>query len=139
MAKKGTITYEKKKAWDWFSKYIRLRDAIQTTKTKTHAKCCTCGKIYPAFGRGCLQAGHYISGRRNAYLFDEKGCHAQCYNCNINLKGNTIKYRKFLVAKFGEKEVEKLENLQDVSLQLKAFELKEIAETYKKKYLDLLA
>ncbi len=91
MAKrKYTLTWWKGKAWEEFSKYIRIRDALRTTGTIENAVCCSCSKIYPSFGKGCLQAGHFIPGRRAAILFEETGVHGQCYWCNSNngLKGN---------------------------------------------------
>ena len=30
------------------------------------------------------------------------GCHAQCYNCNINLRGNTLEYRRQIIKLYGE-------------------------------------
>ena len=90
--KPPSISKAKKKAWEWFSKYIRLRDALLTTGTKDRARCITCNKEYPAFGVGCLQAGHFIPGRANAVLYNEDACYAQCYNCNINLGGNWPEY-----------------------------------------------
>ena len=106
--KKKSLKSVKKKTWDVFSKYVRLRDAIETTDTRDMALCCSCGKQYPAFGVGCLQAGHFIPGRGNAVLFDEKGVHAQCYNCNINLKGNWPGYYKFMLEKYGQDEINRL-------------------------------
>ena len=69
--KRKGVRHWKRKAWDEFSRYVRLRDAIKTTQTKEWAVCCSCGKTYPAFGTGCGQAGHFVPGRGNAILFDE--------------------------------------------------------------------
>ena len=91
------IRYWKKKACVEFSKYIRLRDALKTTGTKDTVICYTCKKSYPAFGVGCVQAGHFVPGRGNSILFDERGVHAQCYNCNVNLKGNWPEYMRYMI------------------------------------------
>ena len=107
--KKHTLTWWKKKAWSKFSRYVRLRDAIATTGTRDKVVCFTCGKIYPAFGQGCVQAGHYCPGRSHAVLLEEHGVNAQCYNCNVNLKGNTIIYRKRMLEKYGEEETKRIE------------------------------
>ncbi len=131
------IKYWKKKAWDEFSRFIRLRDALATTGDRLFLICCTCGVEYPAFGKGCAQAGHYIAGRRNAYLFEERLVFGQCYNCNINLKGNSIPYRRFLVKKYNEETVKALEELYYQTKQYKAFELEEIFEKYKQKVKEL--
>ncbi len=42
-------------------------------------------------------------------MFSEKGVHAQCYNCNINLRGNTLEYRRKIVELYGEGYDEVLE------------------------------
>ena len=97
--KKKTITSIKKKAWAFFSIYIRTRDCLKTTGCTSFGLCITCGKRYHF---KLLQAGHFISGRHNANLFSEEGCHAQCYNCNINLRGNTLEYRRKIIEMYGK-------------------------------------
>src|SRR6266536_15164 len=88
----------KKLTWDQFSLYVRLRDALAWQKLHPEnnngpmAPCISCSNIYPALGMGGLQAGHFIPGRRNAYLFDELQVNAQCYHCNMGLKGNWPSY-----------------------------------------------
>lgn len=114
MAKKSKqkhkgLSYHKKRAWDEFSKYIRARDwheqgEMFRENTKV-AKCVTCPKIYPIEGVGTMQAGHFMPGRANEYLFDEQEVHAQCYNCNMNLKGNWTSYFDFMVNKFNKTKV----------------------------------
>jgi hypothetical protein len=128
----------KKKAWEWFSKYIRLRDALNTTGTKDSCRCITCGRIYPSFGVGCIQAGHFISGRNNSVLIDEKFVFGQCYHCNVGLKGNWVPYRRKMIELYGEEEVKKVEDRQGKTLPMKAYQWEELAELYKQKYQDLL-
>lgn len=134
MSKTKGVRYWKKKAWAEFSKYIRLRDSLSTTSAGTHAWCCTCGQLYPVFGKGCMQAGHYVAGRINAILFEENGCHAQCYNCNINLKGNTLNYRGFMLREYGPAETERIENLRFKLVKYSPAELEAIRDKYKAKY-----
>lgn len=126
----------KSKAWKAFSAYIRLRDAIATTGTKDSCKCITCGRVYPAFGVGCIQAGHFIPGRNNSVLIDEKFVNGQCYHCNVGLKGNWVPYRRKMVEMYGEEAVNEVESRTGVK-QIKAYEWKEIEEKYKKMYKDL--
>ncbi len=97
--KKPTLSKLKKQAWVLFSQYIRMRDCLKTTGCTSFGLCITCGKRYHI---KLLQAGHFISGRHNANLFSEKGTHAQCYNCNINLRGNTLEYRRKIIGMYGE-------------------------------------
>lgn len=97
--KAKTISKEKKKAWNLFSDFIRTRDCLRTTGLPDYGKCFTCDKTVP---KTLLQAGHFVPGRHNANLFSERGTQAQCYNCNINLKGNTLEYRRRIIALYGE-------------------------------------
>lgn len=117
MAKKSKqkhkgLSYHKKKAWEEFSKYIRLRDwkrdgEIYVGEVKA-ALCITCGKLYPIEGRRTMQAGHFIPGRKGVVLFEEKQVSAQCYNCNHVLKGNWPAYFEVMVKRYGLKEVKKM-------------------------------
>ena len=138
MSKKHGLRYWKKKAWDEFSKYVRLRDAIKTTHTKDRVICCTCGKEYPAFGVGCVQAGHFVPGRGNAILFEENGCHAQCFNCNIRKKGAWPEYMEFMLREYGREEVDRLLALDKTVRKYNPVELEELRDKYREMYNDLL-
>ena len=105
--KKPTLSKVKKKLWVIFSEYIRKRDGLATTGSTEWALCCTCQKRYHY---KMLQGGHFIAGRHNANLFSEKGTHAQCYNCNINLKGNTLEYRRQIIKLYGKGADTEIEN-----------------------------
>ena len=85
--------------WKNFSRYIRLRDAIATTGTMTHARCITCGAVLPVDD---LQAGHMIPGRTNGILFDESMVFAQCYACNVDGGGEKQMFRHVMVERNGE-------------------------------------
>ena len=117
---KQTVSKMKRKVWEVFSRYIRTRDCLQTTGCSSWGLCFTCGKRYHF---KLLQAGHFIPGRHNANLFSEKGVHAQCYNCNINLKGNTLEYRRQLIKLYGEGADEVIE---DEDRHIKSFTIGEL-------------
>ena len=138
MSKKKGVKYWKKKAWDEFSKYIRLRDAIKTTGTKENLVCCTCGKQYPAFGKGCAQAGHFVPSRSHALLFRESGVHGQCYNCNQTLKGNWVSYEEFMLFNYGPKITKEEKAAKYSGLKYTACELEEIYHKYKQKIYEEL-
>lgn len=129
------LSKAKKKAWDVFSKYIRLRDALKTTNAPFSAKCVTCGREYD-LNRG-LQAGHFIPGRRNSILFDERNVHAQCYGCNVMKKGNPIEYWKFMEKEYGREIIDELDAKNYTTRQIKQFEFEEIAKTYSEKLKQL--
>ncbi len=136
MAKKG-VKYWKKKAWEAFSKYIRLRDAITTTGTRDVLVCCSCDKEYPAFGKGCAQAGHFVPGRSHSLLFREKGVHGQCYNCNHTLKGNWPAYEQYMLKRYGQVQVDEEKSAKYGNVKYTAVQLEEIRDKYKKKYEEL--
>jgi hypothetical protein len=137
-AKKKGIKYWKGEAWDEFSKFIRLRDALRTTGTKDYLVCCSCGKQYPAFGVRCAQAGHFIAGRKNAILFDEKCCHGQCYNCNHTLKGNWPGYMEFMLNRYGRPTVDKLLRQNKSVVKFTVSDLMDKRSLYKSRYDALL-
>jgi hypothetical protein len=115
--------------WKWFSKFIRQREA----DWRGYASCITCGVVKHWKE---LQAGHFIPGRRNAILFHEKGCHQQCYRCNVPLKGNPRAYDKFMRQKYGAKVIRDLEALNETPKKWKPEELLKLIEHYKKKVVE---
>jgi len=129
---KSTI---KKRAWDAFSKFIRARDCLRTTGCADWGLCITCSRRYHI---KLLQAGHFIPGRHNANLFSEKGCHAQCYNCNINLRGNTLEYRRKIIEMFGDGYDEVLETENREIKKYSVEDLTNIEKQYKIKVEELL-
>jgi len=123
--KKLTYSKAKKEAWIVFSQYIRLRDCLKTTEKPDEGRCFTCDNKYP-FKK--LQAGHFIAGRHNAIVFDERGVHAQCMMCNVFLAGNTVKYFRKMQQIYGEIVIKELEDLDKTEKTYKVYELVEIKE-----------
>ena len=129
---------DKQIAWYWCSKYIRLRDAIEYHKKYPespfgYVKCCTCPRIL-IWNKNC-DAGHYISkGNRglSGVYFDERNIHAQCKNCNGFEQGRTLKYRRFLIEKYGESVVDELHFLD--RNQSYKYKIIGIGEMYKQMY-----
>ena len=132
--KKKTISKHKKEVWEVFSRFIRMRDGLKTTGTTEWGLCITCGKRYHF---KLLQAGHFIPGRHNANLFLEEGVHAQCYNCNINLRGNTLNYRRRILELYGEGADERIEITASQTKKFTVWELEELFKYYKDKVREL--
>ncbi len=135
MKKVKTLSKLKKEAWVECSIYIRVRDCLKTTGCASFGLCITCGKRYHF---KLLQAGHFIPGRHNANLFSEKGVNAQCYNCNINLRGNTLEYRRQIIKLYGKGVDEELEEIARQVKQFSRQELIDLKEYYKDKTKELL-
>ena len=133
MAKKTPRT----QAWNAFSKYIRARDAIETTGTIDYCVCITCGRTYPTFGVGCIQAGHFVPGRCNAVLFDEECVSGQCYGCNCGQGGMWVEYEDAMVKRHGQEKVEEMKRRKHGVVKYTACQYKEIEQKYKQKLKEL--
>ena len=133
--KQKSLSSYKQKAWANFSKYIRLRDCLLTTGTPEAGACCTCGKIVEF---KYSQAGHFISGRRNAVLFSEEGVHLQCYGCNIGRGGAIHEYWLFMEEKYGRPVIDKLLAESKQTIKYTREDYQEITKKYQEKYQELL-
>lgn len=131
--KELTVTKAKKRANTAFSIYIRTRDSIDGLGLN----CYSCGKYYPAFGKGCAQAGHFIGGRHSNVVYDERNCHGQCYMCNVVLKGNWRPYEDHMIEEYGAEVVEELKTMDRINAHLKVNDYLEIEELYKQKLNNL--
>lgn len=125
-----TVSQAKKKAWAVFSQYIRQKYAREDGQ----CQCVTCNK-WDHWTH--LQAGHFIDGRNNTVLYDERLVHPQCFNCNMKLEGckagNKVVYSIFMMKKYNltVKDLEDMQNLYFSSKQMKAQDHLEIFEAYK--------
>ena len=129
----------KKRAWDWFSKYIRMRDCMMTTGFKDRGVCVTCRIEYP-FKE--LQAGHAIGGRNDSILFDEELVNAQCENCNRSAcyggkDGNYPVYHIWFIEKYGMETFKEKVALSHIGNKISVVELEEISDKYRMKYNEL--
>ena len=111
-----------KKAQTAFNAYIRARDAGKP--------CISCDKPLDG-GPNTFDAGHYRSvGSAPHMRFAEDNCHGQCKHCNNWLAGNHVEYRKRLLERIGEHQLELLE--ADSTLRKYTKEgLEEIARHYR--------
>ena len=130
----------KDKAWDSFSRYIRTRDCIRFTGEPDEGMCITCKNPFPYKK---LQAGHFIGGRSNAVLFDERIVYSQCYYCNAKpprgLGGNYVEYFVFMEQEWGREKIDEFRALKQQTVQYKQFDYERIRSEYDQKYEDLRA
>lgn len=108
-----------------FSIFIRLRD----TKAWNfeYGKCISCGRLLPW---AKLQCGHFHSRIHMNTRFDERNCNVECISCNIFSADHLIGYRKNLIKKIGEKEVDMLDVLAHQSKNYSLFELQMLIKYY---------
>ena len=104
MAQKSKKTL-KKEAWSAFSAFIRTRDCLRFSGLPDEGMCVTCKREYPYKK---LQAGHFIGGRTNAVLFDERIVYSQCYGCNVGKSGNYLDYFYFMEEEIGRPAIDAL-------------------------------
>ena len=118
----------KKTAWDYFSLYIRLRDADEDK----YCHCITCGAR--RHWKDFIDAGHFVPKSTGEYFyFNEDNVHAQCRDCNGFKGGKRDIYKVELIKKIGKAKVEELERLEKERPILKR--TLEDYEKLKKKYL----
>lgn len=119
--KKPSSKTLKRKLWEIFSKYIRLRD--QST-------CISCDKRFDAISE--LDAGHYhprTSGM--ALFFDERNVHAQCRGCNRFRHGNLAQYALALQRRYGKGILEELDKKRQEIKKYSTQEYIDLIEYYK--------
>jgi len=124
---KKKISTVRKKAWTWFSRYIRLRDTI-AKGVGEYVPCVTCGSMKHWKEQ---QAGHFIpQAQGNSVRFDERNVHTQCYRCNMNLGGNGPEYYPFMVGEYGEFVIDELKELSRLQKKYTVEELEGMAREY---------
>ena len=128
--KQKSISSLKKEAWTVFSAYIRQRDADD----RGMVRCVTCGSL--KFWKDG-DAGHFLPGRGNAILFDERGVHFQCKPCNGGFRNQRFSkdevaenYERYMLKRYGPKVVADLKRLRHTT---KSFTIRKL-ETIIKKY-----
>lgn len=115
----NSFSYLHKKAWDLFSKYIRMKNADQKGKVL----CYTCGTLKHWKE---MNAGHF---HHNKLDFDERNIKTQCPRCNKFLRGNLSIYGTKLAKELGIEGLRQL--LLDANIKLYTCkELKQVIERY---------
>lgn len=115
----------KKKAWQAFSAYIRQKYANQDGLVE----CVTCGDSghWKNF-----QCGHFIDGRNNAVLYNERLTRVQCVTCNVFKKGNKVAYTLYMLKTGHTQEwIENAEKLKHKQVRMTAADHREIYELYR--------
>lgn len=112
--------------WEWFSRYIRLRDNFT---------CITCGKQDYSSN---IHAGHYCpQSKGNRLRFDERNVHAQCDSCNRFKSGNLYVYALELQRRYGSGILEELDAVKNEVRKFTHEELEQMTEQYKQKVIEM--
>lgn len=126
------------KCWVAFSKYIRTRDCIRFRNSLDEGICITCKREYP-FKQ--LQAGHFIGGRTNVVLYDERIVYSQCSSCNVNppygLGGNYVEYFVFMEKEWGREKIDEFRLLKHQTVKYTPFELLALRDSFAERTREL--
>lgn len=139
MAKRTERQIAKDKAWDQFSIFIRTRDCLRFSGNPHEGRCVTCWREYE-FKK--LQAGHFIQGRGNAVLFDERLVYTQCLGCNGNPPygkgGNYVEYFLFMEREWSREQIDEFIALKHQTKIYKIHDFIEIRQSFKDRTAELL-
>lgn len=125
----------KNTTWKWFSKYTRTRDCLRTMNSLEYGRCISCNAVVKLEE---ADAGHFIPGRKDAYLFEETNCHLQCARCNRFLQGAWVEYEQAMLKLYGQAEVDRLKALKFAVVKFNDADYKALATKYRLKYKELL-
>lgn len=108
--KTSALNNARQKAQVQFSQFMRTK-----WDNNGFCKCSTCGKVKETFGgRFGIHCGHWFPKSKYYWIeFEEANCGPQCYDCNINHKEGIPKMRNWLVERFSESEILRIERLAD--------------------------
>lgn len=76
-------------------------------------------------------AGHFVGGRTNSVLFDERVVRPQCPRCNIFLSGNYSAYTLRMLDEHGREHVDGLLSLRSKTLKFTRGDIVEKINEYK--------
>lgn len=124
---KSELVKAKERAQRTFNEWVRLTDSTETTGSPWSCICCTCGKEVP--NDGSLHASHYLldSKNGNSTSFDRVNVNSSCKSCNRYLHGNLGNYALFIIKKYGQEEMDRLQRLK---LQTKKWTITELEDIY---------
>jgi len=120
----------KDQCWKLFSEYIRRKDADEGGTVE----CYTCGNLM--YWKEA-HAGHFVGGRTNSVLFNERIVKPQCPRCNIFLSGNYAYYTLRMLDEVGREQVDGFLALKSQSLKYTKSDILELIEKYKEKLKEI--
>lgn len=132
-APQQSIGKAKKLAWMWFSRFVRMRGAWLSCGVWVN-RCVTSGATLPIKS---IHAGHFVPGRHNAVLYDERNCHPQSFIENVRRGGNWPAYERFMLEKYGPEVVQELKDKDREIVQMTAADHLAVAEVYRGKVAGL--
>ncbi len=83
-----------------------------------------------------IQAGHFIDGRFNSILFDERGIHPQCGVCNVVYNGRKEEYFIYMERTWGREIIDELRAQRNQQVNFTAEQLEKMIADYKQRIKD---
>jgi hypothetical protein len=121
--------------WKNFSKYIRMKECIETTGSHEFGKCCCCSRI---INFSNLDAGHFVSRNAMSIKYDERNVHIQCRYCNrFDAENAKIKYYEYMKKRYGQNIINLLINEKFSRKKYNKFEIKEMNKIYLEKIKEI--
>lgn len=118
------LSSAKKTCDEWFSRYVRIRDA----NNNGLCKCVTCDTVKHWREMDC---GHFQSRRYTATRWHEQNAHSQCQGCNKYQAGEQYKHGKAINDLYGEGTAEFITQLSRSLHKMNKSEIMELARYYK--------
>lgn len=114
----------KARAWKAFSLWVRKRGSPDNGISNV---CITCQKVRPISE---LHASHWIDGRSNKVLFDERIVWPQCASENLYLNGNKLHYTRWMQNKFGIEKCDEILRESKELIKLTRFDYLTLIQKY---------
>ena len=112
--------------WPIFSLYIKLSHRVEGN----WCSCYTCGKPIEIGTINC-QGGHFIARGKSPTKYHEDNVRPQCSGCNMEEKGEFVKFEKALIREIGAERVEALKKLSEEDWKWNRMDLVDMIEKYR--------
>lgn len=133
--------FYKTKAWKYQSRMVLIANSYESSMGRV-CKCSTCPRILPINSKN-MHCGHYkkVSDGNNSQMntaLTWKNLAPQCDNCNWRMGGRQDLMREWLVRKYGEDEVKKVEITAKTALHSWKIEHSLYESELEKRYNDMI-
>ena len=125
-ARKGTLSYAKKKCWEAFA----LMKKLEYSEDGVNVRCYTCNAKLEIGTSNC-QLGHCLpKGGYGALYFHENNVRPQCYRCNIHKAGDTAVFIMNLIEEIGQDAYEEMYKQRHDQMKITQKEYEEMTKKF---------
>ena len=121
--------FYKNKAWRYLSKIVLLTYCDDNGEVS----CATCGSKKHVRDK-LMHCGHWIKSNNRSTALEFTNCAPQCYKCNIKYNGLPFVMKQWLISKYGQGAVDRLQFLKRKAVKL---DYHELGEVYEKEFKEL--